>query len=158
MTRHPSRRASRSLTFLALPAAAAIALAGCAPIETDRPYSPSDGLRVNLTDEVRGLNLMLVTSEEGAPGALVGALSNASDQDLDITIAPETGSSLVIPVVAGETVYLNADGGLPVELPVVAAAPGGMLPVVISSSAGDSEQLSLPVFDGTLPEYAHLVP
>ncbi|MCB7136890.1 hypothetical protein [Cellulosimicrobium marinum] len=160
MTRTTTARAARTSRFWAVPvvvASVAVA-AACSPIETDRPYSPSDGLRVDLADGVRGLNLMVVTAAEGDPGTLIGAFANDSSQDVEFEVTPEGGAGLTVPVASGETVYLGTEDGFDAQLGQVDAAPGAVLPVTVAVSTGEEQSLSLPVFDGTLEEYAHLVP
>ncbi|MBE9926343.1 hypothetical protein G8C93_10650 [Cellulosimicrobium cellulans] len=138
---------------------AGVALASaCSPIETNRPYSPSDGLRVDLTSELRGLNLLVVSAEDGEPGALVGAFANDTTEDVEFDVTPEGGAPVTIPVAAGETVYLGAEDGFDAQIGRVDAAPGAMLPVTVSATTGEEQTLSLPVLDGTLEEYAHLLP
>ncbi len=65
---------------------------------------------------------------------------------------------MTIPVAAGETVYLGAEDGFDAQIGRVDAAPGAMLPVTVSTTTGEEQALSLPVLDGTLEEYAHLLP
>ena len=160
MTRTTTARARRTLRAWVVPAVVATVAvtAACSPIETDRPYSPSDGLRVNLTDDLRGLNLMVVSGGEGEPGALIGAFANESTQDEVFEIAPDGGAGLTVPVDAGSTVYLGTEDGFDAQFGSVDVPPGGVLPVTVSVSSGEEQTLSLPVLDGTLEEYAHLLP
>ncbi|ARU50778.1 hypothetical protein CBR64_03970 [Cellulosimicrobium cellulans] len=138
---------------------ASVAVASaCSPIETNRPYSPSDGLRVNLTDDLRGLNLLVVSAAEGDAGALVGAFANDTTEDVEFDVTPEGGDPVTIPVAAGETVYLGTEDGFDAQIGRVDAAPGGVLPVTVSVTTGEEQTMSLPVLDGTLEEYAHLLP
>ncbi|MGM7422647.1 hypothetical protein [Cellulosimicrobium sp. CpK407] len=130
----------------------------CSPIETNRPYSPSDGLRVDLTDDLRGLNLLVVSAADGEAGALVGAFANDSTEDVEFDVTPEGGDPVTIPVAAGETVYLGTEDGFDAQIGRVDAAPGGVLPVTVSVTSGEEQGMSLPVLDGTLEEYAHLLP
>jgi len=161
--RAASRAASRTARrprYWAVPVvvASVVVASACSPIETDRPYSPSDGLRVDLTDELRGLNLMVVSAAEGEPGTLIGAFANDSSEDVEFDVLPDGGAALTVPVAAGETVYLGAEDGFEAMFGRVDAAPGAVLPVTVSVSSGEEKALSLPVLDGTLEEYAHLVP
>ena len=160
MTRTTTTRARRTLRAWAVPVvvAAVAVTAACSPIETTRPYSPSDGLRIDLTDDLRGLNLLVVTAAEGQPGTLVGALANDSTEDVEFDVTPEGGDPVTIPVAAGETVYLGTEDGFDAQIGRVDAAPGGVLPVTVSVTSGEEQSLSLPVLDGTLEEYAHLLP
>ncbi|MFC8599475.1 MULTISPECIES: hypothetical protein [unclassified Isoptericola] len=141
--------------------AGALLLAACSPTITTKPYAPSDGVRVNLTDQVRGINLMVVSEGEGEPGNLLGAVANDSAEDVDVVLTAEGADPLSVTVPAGGTIYLNADQeGAQVEDPqiaAVAAQPGGDLDATLSG-AGVDQDFFLPVMDGTLPEYKDYVP
>jgi len=164
VTRIPTPRATTRATgrarLWAVPVVvASVALAAaCSPIETNRPYSPSDGVRVDLTDDLRGLNLFVVTAAEGDAGTLVGAFANDSSENVEFDVTPEGGAAATIPVAAGETVYLATEDGFEVLFGRIDAEPGAVLPVVVSVTSGEEQELALPVLDGTLEEYAHLVP
>ncbi|MFC7879366.1 hypothetical protein [Isoptericola sp. NPDC057391] len=141
--------------------AGALLLAACSPTITTKPYAPSDGIRVNLTDQVRGINLMVVSEGEGEPGAVLGALANSSAEDVDFVLAAEGAEPISLTVPAGQTVYLSADQegdqAVDAQLDTVATHPGGDLDATLSG-AGTEEDFFLPVMDGTLPEYAAWVP
>lgn len=141
--------------------AGALLLAACSPTITTKPYAPSDGIRVNLTDQVRGINLMVVSEGEGQPGAVLGALANGSADDVDFVLAAEGAEPISLTVPAGQTVYLSADHegdqAVDAQLDIVDTYPGGDLDATLSG-AGVDEDFSLPVMDGTLPEYADWVP
>ena len=141
--------------------AGALLLAACSPTITTKPYAPSDGVRVNLTDDVRGLNLMVVSEGEGRPGAVLGALANGSREDVDFVLAAEGATPISLTVPAGETVYLNADPeddqAVDAQIAAVATHAGGDLESTLSG-AGLEEQFFLPVMDGTLPEYEAWLP
>ncbi|MFE5310492.1 hypothetical protein [Isoptericola sp. NPDC056605] len=141
--------------------AGALLLAACSPTITTKPYAPSDGVRVNLTDQVRGINLMIVSEGEGEPGAVLGALANGSAEDVDFVLAAEGAEPISLTVPAGQTIYLSADQvsdqAVDAQLGTVATHPGGDLDATLSG-AGTDENFFLPVMDGTLPEYAAWVP
>lgn len=160
MTRTTTTRAARTPRFWAVPVVVAgVALtAACSPIETDRPYSPSDGQRVYLTDDLSAHNLLMVSAGEGLPGTLLGAFANDSTEDVEFTIAPEGGAALTVPVPAGGAVYLGADDGFDAQLGSVDAPPGATLPMVVGVSTGEEADVPVPVMDGTLEEYAPYVP
>jgi hypothetical protein len=157
-----SARPSRRTRWTAIPAAvAALALAGCSatnPITTAEAYNVVDGVQADLAQDVRANNLLVVTSEEGAAGVMSGALSNEGRDQVEVTIAPEGADELTIEVPARGTVLLGAEDGEQVELDSVEAAPGTLLTVALSTPDGGSTEIGVPVFDGTLPEYAELVP
>jgi len=153
-------RNARRTTTAAL-ALAALLLAGCSalsPITTAYPYNPSDGVRVELGSTLKAENLLVISAAKDKPGALVGGLTNLGTADARVTLAPQGASKATVRVPAGGTVLLGSDLDPPIELDTVSVPPGALLPVTISTPDGGSEQVSVPVLDGTLPQYATLVP
>lgn len=155
-----SARLSRFVMAGALALAVATS-AGCSalsPITSARPYSPSDGIRVQLGSSLTAENLLIVSAAKGDPGSLVGGLTNRSSGDLRVTLAAGTGNDVTVDVPAGVTVLLGSQSSAPARLTSVDVSPGGVLPVTISTPEGGSAQISIPVLDGTLSEYATLIP
>jgi hypothetical protein len=155
----PSRR-PRSRTAVALSGVGVLALAGCSatnPITTSEAYNVVDGVQAELGD-VAARNLLVFTSEEGAAGTMSGAVTNRSREDVEVELAPDGADPVTFDVPAGGTVLLGQDGGEDVELDAVAAAPGAHLTVTLTTGGGGSIDVPVPVFDGTLPEYAEMVP
>lgn len=137
------------------------ALTGCSavnPITTDRPYNASDGIRVTLGTSFTAENLLIISAEEGDPGALIGGLTNRGSTNLVVTLAADGAQDVTVAVPAGVTVLLGSESNEPVELDAVDVPPGATLPVTISTPEGGSEQISIPVLDGTFAPYATLVP
>ncbi|WP_258724288.1 hypothetical protein [Cellulomonas sp. NS3] len=135
-------------------------LAGCSatnPITTQEPYAPSDGVRVTLGD-LTAENLLVLTAGAGEAASLQGALSNDGAETLEVTFALEDGTEVgTVEVSAGDGVLLGGTDGE--ELLFTSAdAPGATTDVTISTAAGGSETIAVPVLDGTLPEYEDLVP
>ena len=156
----PSRR-PWSRAAVALSAGAVLTLAGCSatnPITTSEAYDVVDGVRADLGGDVQGKNLLVLTSAEGQAGTMVGALSNHGREDVEVEIATEGADSTTVEVGAGRTVLLGDQDGEEGEIESVEAPPGGLLTVTASTPAGGSVDIPVPVFDGTLPEYAELVP
>ncbi|QTE29808.1 hypothetical protein [Pengzhenrongella sicca] len=153
---------ARSSRFAAAAALVLIGVtAGCSaanPITTTRPYAASDGVRLELGSSLTAENLLIITAAEGEPGALIGGLTNRGDAALVVSVAADGAQEATVRVPAGATVLLGTDEDDPLTLDAVAVPPGGVLPVTISTPEGGSEQLSIPVLDGTLTEYATLVP
>lgn len=133
--------------------AAAAGLSACSPITTKVQYAASDGVRVALSDTVTVQNLLIVSAAEGEPGALQGGVVNNGAQDETVTIGAVT-----VQVAAGQTVLMGGTAGEEVVLPTVAAAPGANLTLPVAVVGGASEDVFVPVLDGTLSEYADLVP
>ncbi|GII97683.1 hypothetical protein CLV28_2043 [Sediminihabitans luteus] len=152
MTRTPSRRASRTALLAVAALGTTAVLTACSPTTTNLNYSASDGLATRELGDVRGINLLVVSDGDGAPGELHGAFANHGSEDTTVTISGGAGASTDIDVPAGGTVYFGNEDGETVEIPSVETAPGGLAPITVEAN-GTSEDLSIPVLDGTLPEY-----
>ncbi|WP_029291652.1 hypothetical protein [Cellulomonas sp. HZM] len=162
----PRHRLSRVLLASGL-CVAALTLTACSAtneITTENEYSASDGVRATLGD-VRASNLLVVSEAKGAPGQLHGALTNDGDEPESITFTFGTETAKV-DVPAGETVLINGDANgtddngaaedttAAVTISSVSVAPGAVLPATLTSTRAGSQTLSVPVLDGTLPEYS----
>jgi hypothetical protein len=146
----------RPFAVVVLALAAFGVVAGCSetnPIQTDRPYSASDGVRVTLGD-VRAENLLAVTSAAGAPGALSGALVNSGSADAPVTVTVGD-SSEKITVPAHGHVYFGTGShvGTNVPVPTVSAAPGALLGVTLSTPQAGTVHVLVPVLDSANPQY-----
>lgn len=143
---------------IAAAAALVAALAGCSltnPIQTQVVYAASDGVRITIGETIQAENLLLLTEAEGAPGALIGALTNRGDDDTVITVSVEGAGSHEVAVAAGESVLLTGDDVL--RFDAVEAAPGATLPVTVSTGAEGAANATVLVLDGTLPEYGEVL-
>lgn len=139
-------------------AVAVAALAGCSatnPITTTRPYAPSDGVAAQVGD-VRAANLLVVAAAADGPGALQGALTNAGTSDQRVTVGSAGAPVAEVDVAAGSTVLLGGAGERIVF--TVPDAPGATTPLTLSSTGSATTTVPVPVLDGTLSEYATLVP
>lgn len=161
-----SRTSARPVVVGAVLALAA-ALSGCSvtnQITTEVPYSASDGVRATLGD-LTAENLLIVAQAADAPGALQGALTNRGDDTLTVELSLE-GSTERVRVESGATVLLGggageggADGDDREQVVFDAAgAPGSTVELTLSTDAAGEQTVPVPVLDGTLPEYADLVP
>ncbi len=157
MTPYRTRRAA------ALVLLAAVALTGCSqtnPVITDQEYSAADGVRALLGD-VRATNLLVVAAERGGPGVAAGSLTNDGDVDTTVTLSfAGDAHPTDLDVAAGATVLFGTGSGTgeTVEIGSVDAEPGGLLELTLSSPQDGSTTLRVPVLDGTLPQYAPLLP
>lgn len=146
---------TRSLVAAAM---AIVTLTACSPITTAGPYAASDGVRFELGQHVVGDNLMVLAAAEGAQGTVVGTLTNRGPDDTVVSMAIDGEPVTDVDVSAGQTVRLGPGFDIEVPLEAVGAPPGATVPVTVSSPAVGATALSLPVLDGTLAEYADLVP
>ncbi|MPV36303.1 hypothetical protein [Georgenia subflava] len=142
-------RPTRSLTAAALLAT----LAGCSvanPITTQLEYAPSDGVRVELSENVSAENLMILTRGEGREGHLLGAVVNRSDEDVAVEI--ELAGGPVYDFDLGPQDVVNfADAELTPAS--VDDPPGATLQATLSLDQAGSQEAFIPVLDGTLPAY-----
>ncbi|PUB27823.1 hypothetical protein C8K30_104275 [Promicromonospora sp. AC04] len=159
--RATAARGARTIAVAAVAAAGALLLAACAPTTTTLTYDPSDGVGVSVLGEddrdLRGINLMVVSAAEGEAGNVLGALANETADDVSFTLEAPGASPVTVAVPAGSTVYLGTETGEPVQLDTVGAAPGDYLDATLTVGS-DTKEFQLPVFDGTLPEYADYLP
>ena len=164
MTRLRPRTARTAAAGLAL--AAALALGGCSAtndMTTIADYDASDGAGTTLGD-LRIGNLLVLSAAQGEPGVVAGSLSNRGSDTEQVTLAVDGGEPVELEVPAGGTVLMGAPdaparyGTADVEVAAVASPPGGLVAVTITTGSAGSIEISVPVLDGTLPEYEDLVP
>ena len=159
-SRSAASLAPRLAAALALGSALALGTTGCTFIThqaTTNPYPASDGVHFDETGgDVVARNVFIVTTEDGAVGNLVGAFVNegTKTRTVDIDVA---GEQLSLRVPSEERVSLGADE-MPLRIENLDVKPGRNIEVLISSGDGQASPVQVPVLDGTLPEYADLVP
>lgn len=167
--RSTARRVSRPVrtaAVLALGAGAALGLSGCSvtnPIQSQADYAPSDGVRVTVGDLIVQ-NLLVVSAGEGEPGNVSGAISNEGQDDARVGLALEDGTEIgSLTVEPGQNLLIGVDEALTAEttelrVDEVPAPPGAMIQVTITSDRGGATTTPVPVLDGTLEQYEHLLP
>lgn len=152
--RTSQRRALRAIGAV-LVGLGALSVSACSPIMTDVVYAPSDGARAVLGDELTVENLLVLTTAEGEPALVVGAVTNRNGEPSDVTFT--FGETLTTNVMVGpnETVFLdptNPDGQTMI-LDASPAPPGASLPVTVSTPTSGSTTVQVAVLDGTLAPY-----
>lgn len=153
-----TRRARLRSAVVALFAAGALTLSGCAATETMGTYAAGDGARAELANQIRAENILIITEAEGSPGTMTGSLVNEWSQDADVTLAVDgLGEAISLTVPGSDTVLISPDHES-IELPSVPVAPGGVLDVQISTSESGSLTLPVPVLDGTIDPYQDYLP
>ncbi len=141
----PQSRAVRAIAALVTATALTVTTAGCevfSPTQTDVPYVPADGVQTDLgAVAVRDLVLVLT----GTGGAMVsGGLVNSGKESVTVQFTPQesgTASGSEIKLGPGQGVNL-AEKGL--QLSGVAAKPGYLVPVSVTSSAAGTTLLNVP--------------
>ncbi|WP_336646482.1 DNA modification methylase [Microbacterium sp. USHLN186] len=159
-SRSAASLAPRLVATVALGAALALGTTGCTFITyqaTTNPYSPSDGVSIDSTGgEVVARNVLVITTDDGEVGNLIGAFINegqkTSTVDIDVS-----GSQLTLRVPGEERISLGGNK-MPLRIENLNAQPGSTIEVLIVSGDGVAEPAQVPVLDGTLPRYADLVP
>lgn len=147
-------RPSQQKPFLTglLTAMIALGLSGCAgPAEEDW-YAIANGTDADVGGvEVR--SLLIVSSGENRPGRLLGMLFNTTERPVDVTLSDEDDSVTV-------RLEAQADYGFdtnPAVFSSIPEIPGSRVPVTVSVESAN-EELSTPVFDGTLQAYRPYLP
>lgn len=132
------------------------ALAGCSlsrEVASLDPYSPSDGVQIDLP-EIKARNVLFVSSGDGK-AVLIGSFINAT-QDR-ITAQVETMDAEGNLVVTKMTIdaaskfdlgYNGTDG----KQLTLTEIPGSMHPIYLRVT-GDPARMLVPILDGTLEEY-----
>lgn len=144
---------------ISLALASAAALSSCSatnPLTTTEDYDPSDGVSVTLGD-VTAHNVLVLTAAAGETGALQGTLSNSGTTDVDVVITADGDevAELTVPASGALQIGGGADTDVTYTVP---DAPGALTSITLATGPGGTATVKVPVLDGTLPEYADLVP
>ncbi|GAA2175105.1 hypothetical protein GCM10009784_16170 [Arthrobacter parietis] len=131
---------------------------GCSAVNeqaTTIEYSASDGI-VDRVGPVLLRNILIITSDEGEPGTLLGTLFNESDSPVQVTIDGENENSQVTIDANGKYVFEDevGDDGI---LEGISEIPGALVDLEFTVNS-ESESIRVPVLDGTLEEYREFVP
>lgn len=131
---------------------------GCSAVNeqaTTIEYAASDGI-VERVGPVLLRNVLIITSDEGEPGTLLGTLFNESDSPVQVTIDGENENSQITIEAEGKYVFedeVDDDG----TLQGISEIPGSLVDLEFTVNS-ESETFRVPVLDGTLEEYREFVP
>lgn len=151
---------ARALAAITLSGVIALVLAGCSfwmPPQTNIPYDPSDGTSVTVGD--LQLRNVLVITEDGELGNLVGTAVNTTGADIDFSVQWDvdgTYYSVELTARANGSTRFGTDGEQ-VALEPLGVAAGGLLDAVVHIQ-GDQKGAAIPVLDATFPEYGDAIP
>lgn len=156
----PKNRVQRTLAVSAA-ALTALGATGCSAVNeqaTTIQYSPSDGIVENVGPlELR--NILIITSDEGEPGTILGTVFNTADSPVQLTIDGENESSQVTIEGDGKYVFEDevADDG---TLQGISEIPGSLVDIgfTVDGETVETTELRVPVLDGTLEAYREFVP
>lgn len=118
-------------------------------------YAASDGI-VERVGPVLLRNILIITSEEGEPGTLLGTMFNESDSSVQVTIEGENETSQITIEANGKYVFedeVDDDG----TLQGISEIPGSLVDLEFSVNS-ENATFRVPVLDGTLEEYREYVP
>lgn len=150
---------ARAVAAIALSGALALGLSGCnlwLDVETQRSYEPSDGVSVDVGDlQVRNL---MVISEDGELGNLLGAVVNTTGSPINFTVQWDAAGSYHEVALTADA-YSTSTVGVDEQqlISPLDAIPGSLLEVVVHT-ADDQKGILVPVLDGTLAEYSDAIP
>lgn len=151
----------RAARLAVIASSAAILLAGCGfvtPQATLQDYDPSDGVSV-LVGDLTLRNVLAVTADD-TDANLVFTASNRGDDDVTLTIQygeAAASSEVQVEIGDGSTPVGFGDAGQ-LTLEELDAAAGSLVPLYFTYGDVEGAQVLIPVLDGSLPEYAPLVP
>lgn len=152
----PAKNAAKAL---GLALAVVLVLSGCsfaANITTMKPYAPSDGVRVEVGG-VHAQNLLIVVPAEGDEAVLIGSLTNESTDAVGVELTQVgQGASASVKVDGSSTVRLGTEDERTLRVAVDSVKPGSLTEVRIAVDGTQTATLTVPVVDGTLPEYRDL--
>lgn len=154
-------RSHRPRALVALALAAASVTAGCSvtnPQTTQLQYAPGDGVEARLGQDVTVASVLFVAAGEDSPGTLIARVVNDGTEPVTVQITGDD-VDVSVDVAPGETYEIGPEGDEEVVVDPIGAVPGTTIPLTVALEGTDaSEQIRPTVLDGTLEEYADLVP
>lgn len=152
---------SRLIAAVTAAALVLVGTTGCTfitPQRTTQEYSASDGVNVADTGPVVVRNAMIIANAEGTAGNLVVALANTSTQPQTMTIHVTGAEPVEVELAAGQLISFGSWNTRPILLTGFSGKPGANATATFQSGTELPGSAHVPVLDGTLPEYSHLVP
>ncbi|MCH6471616.1 hypothetical protein [Sinomonas terrae] len=134
------------------------------PQQTASPYAASDGIDANV-GSLQLRNALIAsagnagsspTPSAGAPGRMLGSLYNTSSNDLSVTMTTPGQSTVSLTVPSNGTVRLE-DNPTPADFANVGGVPGSLVSVKVSDGTS-TQDVQIPVLDGTLEQYRQFLP
>jgi|GEM_PF-2145449 len=156
-----TRRGTRPIGRVMLAGAAvltAAGLAGCDLLTGDEPLPPEEleGIAIGANAELAGVDvrsIVLIATDEGEPGRMLGTLVNGAEEAVEVTFSDED-DSVSVTVPAGDLLKFEEQETV---LDSVDQRPGSYVPITVSAG-GEEVEIPVPVFDGDLEFYSTFVP
>lgn len=152
---------SRLMAAVTAAALVLVGTTGCTfitPQSTTQEYSASDGVNVADTGPVVVRNAMIIANTDGTAGNLVVALVNTSTQSEKMTIHVGDADPVEVELAAGQLISFGSWNTRSISLVGFSGKPGTNVTATFQSGTVLPSSTDVPVLDGTLPEYSHLVP
>lgn len=138
---------------------------GCASINeqaTTKEYNPSDGVRATVKDgqsQVDFRNLMVVTNGKGKEGRVLGRIVNNGSSPATVTIKVDgkpAGEQIKVGTGQKNFADLSSDTQKAM-VQSVSKAPGEGISATVTAN-GTSQDVDIPVLDGSLEQYRKYLP
>ena len=149
----------RAATAAAIAALVMLGVAACAPIASLKPYDASDGVSTTV-GQVKVLNALVLT-KSGKDGNLLFSAYNPTDGPVELNVQygdandRTTVSATLRPDATTDFGYGKKGQFL---LPGLGAKPGSLAHVYFQYGNEEGSELTVPVLDGSLPQYQNLLP
>lgn len=127
-------------------------LAACSGAPEEDTYAIANGVNADV-DGIEIRSLLIVSAAKSQPGRLLGTLFNQSQESVEVSISDADDKVAV--VVEGDT-SLGFDTN-PAILNSVGDIPGSRVTVTFSAGS-ETQELRVPVLDGTLEAYRPYLP
>jgi hypothetical protein len=139
---------------------AALALSACSainPITTGDDYQASDGVHLEIGDDARAQNLLVMTTAQDAPAVLTGSIHNSGDEALVVTISFDGTIATEVTVEPNATAQLGTGAEATLVQGTSPAAPGTLAVVQVGTPETGPLSVDVPVVDGTIPPYQDVI-
>jgi hypothetical protein len=126
---------------------ATLLASGCAvfsPVQTQVSYPPAEGVSLSTAD-IEFRDLALVSSAAGADAVLIGQAVNETSAAIQVAFSIEgqaAPTTHTVPAKSGETL---SDDTASLTIPAVAAGPGEVTELVVTTSGSGQNVVTVPV-------------
>lgn len=143
----------------AIAALVMVGVAACAPIATLKPYDASDGVSTTV-GQVKVLNALVLT-KSGSTGNLLFSAYNPTDSQIELNVQyGDAGHRTTVQATLKPDTTTNFGYGKHGQflLSGLDTKPGSLTQIYFQYGDEEGSQLTIPVLDGSLPQYQNLLP